>query len=1048
MGACIPRVDRRADMTVHSGNTRPSAPASAAAPQGCRYLAQIVPFDEGERLAQAMENWFGASASDSPFALELAGTRREQGFVLRASSEEQLTLLCKQFEAQYPQAEIHRIAPGADPLVLQPGEHALVGCFALAQPSWMPLKTFPGKALAEPGTDPLPSLLAAMETVGPGERVICQLALVRAPDTWIAPAIRKAVEHPLQRERDQVAATRKGETSDRGRGVLLLVGLSGIVAYLLVSRWYRDHAWLPLSLMAASLVAAVIFGLWWWIRRVGAGEEVYDMKLVAEKLQRAAFYTQLRVIVIGQEATSPKERLRVHLAGLEVAYRQFSLASANSLSLKRTRWLSAHQRQAFSLPSAAHAFPYHHPLRRIFARGWSSCICNGLELAGLFHLPQERSDLPLVRRISVKHLLFSPEVAHQVLHAQAPLPPVAIGTSQHRGHSVRVALPYATLFSHKLLVGRSRYGKSVLLQLLLCGAMAPVSGNTKQPGVFCIDPHKDLVFDILKSVPWGRANDVLLFDFTNGAHPVGLNPLDASMGLSRDQMAASCISCFERIWEKYWGPRMAFFLKAIVLLLITLNFKLCAEGRAQEQYTLLDINPILQYKDYAILVLTGLDARESWHQELLAFFQHTYWSLPTNSSFRQEIIMPILSKMGVFADNVQLRRIFGQAVTTAPVHQAVTQGKIVLCALSSRDMEEAAVNILGSTLINLLHYAFTRQHDIPFGERRQCFVAVDELQNFSGSAFDKLMSEDGKWGCAGLFTTQNLRRLNEVKEGLLELLLSNCDNLFAFNVSAADAKLLEAEFQEKVSQKHILSQPRLHCYARLSLPGVPVQFASVSLDQPASWSQAQSRHALSQEIVRGTQARLLSAAEADRRHEAHLAQFLDVQDFAERIKRAAAGIAANRRRRQEEEQREADRRAEQMARVAQSATMPLPTPPRPGGTGGQPKTHRLPLTLTPSDETEQGPAASPGQATRATPAPLAPPDDDDDDDEADHADQPGGRGRSHSRSRRKGRLKGTPPEGVPLEGLSPPQSDEQRPLPPAHRGTGWSGEGRERERSA
>src|SRR5712692_6887936 len=172
--AGTPRVERRADMTVHSGNTTPFAPTRARArtqptPQGCAYLAQIVPCDEGERLAQAMENWFGASASDSPFALELAGTSSSQGFVLRASSEAQLTLLCKQFEAQYPQAEIHRIAPGADPLVLQPGEHALVGSFALAQPSWMPLKTFPGKALAEPGTDPLPALLAAMETVGEGE---------------------------------------------------------------------------------------------------------------------------------------------------------------------------------------------------------------------------------------------------------------------------------------------------------------------------------------------------------------------------------------------------------------------------------------------------------------------------------------------------------------------------------------------------------------------------------------------------------------------------------------------------------------------------------------------------------------------------------------------------------------------------------------------------------------------------------------------------------------------------------------------------------------
>ncbi len=136
-------------------------------PQGGRFLALIMPSDEGERQAQAMENWFQACSSDEPFALELVGTRREQGFLLRASSETQLTMLCKQLEAQYPQAEIQRVVQHADPLILHAGEHAVVGEFSLTQPSYLPLKMFTGKVLAEPGADPLAGLLANMEAIGP-----------------------------------------------------------------------------------------------------------------------------------------------------------------------------------------------------------------------------------------------------------------------------------------------------------------------------------------------------------------------------------------------------------------------------------------------------------------------------------------------------------------------------------------------------------------------------------------------------------------------------------------------------------------------------------------------------------------------------------------------------------------------------------------------------------------------------------------------------------------------------------------------------------------
>ena len=554
--------------TTQTTPTAPTVPITAAqqqidAPQGSQYLAMIVPSDEGELQAQAMENWFQACASDEPFSLELVGTRREQGFLLRANSEAQLTMLCKQLMAQYPQAEIQRVAPGADPLILHSGEHAIIGEFALAQPSWMPLKTFPGKSLAEQGGDPLANLLAAMEVVWPGERIISQLALVRAPDSWIAPVIRRAVEHPLQNERDAFAASLKGvDASSTARGWRILIGFVGAFAALWGYKLYRTGDAVPLWLLILGAAILLAIGVVWWMKK-GQGE-IYDMKLVSEKLLRTAFYTQLRIIVIGHQSHSTVETLRTHVAGMEVAYRQFSQASANSLYLKNAIYVSTRSKKAKTLHLASHAFARHGALSRLLNRGWSKTICNSLELSGMYHLPQQLTDLPLVKRISVKHLLFSPEVAHEVEKQNDTLSPVMIGYSKHRNFAIKVLLPYLTQFSHKFLVGRSRYGKSVLIQLLAAGVMRPVRDNSLQPGIFVIDPHRDLIFDLLKQIPAHRANDVLLLDFTEHDHIVGLNPLDATMGLSRDQMVASLMSCFEKIWEKYWGPRMAFFSKTSV----------------------------------------------------------------------------------------------------------------------------------------------------------------------------------------------------------------------------------------------------------------------------------------------------------------------------------------------------------------------------------------------------------------------------------------------------------------------------------------------------
>src|SRR5260370_27353517 len=239
------------------------------------------------------------------------------------------------------------------------------------------------------------------------------------------------------------------------------------------------------------------------------------MKRVAERLMGQAFYCQLGVVVIGKAPPLPpeeqerranmmprerasaeradrgqlEEQLRAHLLRLEVTYRQFTLASANSLYLNRVLRLDEESKQARVLTWAAQAFPYRNAVLRFFhADAWGRDVWNGLELSGAFHLPQEMAEVPLVKRIAVKHLLASPEIANRIKYTKATLPPALIGYSQHRGHRVPAYLPYATLFSHKFLVARSRYGKSTLIQLLLWAAMQDVRDGSLHPRIFASTP--------------------------------------------------------------------------------------------------------------------------------------------------------------------------------------------------------------------------------------------------------------------------------------------------------------------------------------------------------------------------------------------------------------------------------------------------------------------------------------------------------------------------------------------------------------------------------
>ncbi|RMD63948.1 DUF87 domain-containing protein, partial [Candidatus Parcubacteria bacterium] len=72
---------------------------------------------------------------------------------------------------------------------------------------------------------------------------------------------------------------------------------------------------------------------------------------------------------------------------------------------------------------------------------------------------------------------------------------------------------------HLYIIGKSGVGKSKLLELLIRQDVA------YGYGLCLLDPHGDVIQEILDFVPKERIDDVVLIDPTDVEHPVSFNPL-------------------------------------------------------------------------------------------------------------------------------------------------------------------------------------------------------------------------------------------------------------------------------------------------------------------------------------------------------------------------------------------------------------------------------------------------------------------------------------------------------------------------------------------
>src|SRR5206468_1889263 len=133
-------------------------------------------------------------------------------------------------------------------------------------------------------------------------------------------------------------------------------------------------------------------------------------------------------------------------------------------------------------------------------------LLNCDELLSLVHPPSPSARTAKLKR-EERRTKTAPALAlgHQMI----------LGENHHAGKTARATLSTEARVRHMHLIGASGSGKSTLLLNMI------VEDIRSGEGIAVLDPHGDLIDQILGHVPEERIADVVLLDPSDEAYPIG-----------------------------------------------------------------------------------------------------------------------------------------------------------------------------------------------------------------------------------------------------------------------------------------------------------------------------------------------------------------------------------------------------------------------------------------------------------------------------------------------------------------------------------------------
>lgn len=371
------------------------------------------------------------------------------------------------------------------------------------------------------------------------------------------------------------------------------------------------------------------------------------------------------------------------------------------------------------------------------------------------------------------------------------------GKTNYRGKEQMFGIKRRDRRQHMYVLGKSGTGKSAMLKNMI------IQNVKNGEGLAVVDPHGELVEDILELIPKERQDDVVYFNPADTDFHIGFNVLEVPDPKYKHLIAAGLMSVFTKIWANAWSARMEYIMNNAILALID------TPGS-----TLLGIPRLLVDQNYRQKIIGNIK-----DPVVKAFWINEYESW--QDRFRNEAIAPIQNKVGQFLSTSIIRNIVGQSKSTINIFDIMNNKKILLVNVSKGRIGEDNSALLGAMLITKIQLAAMERVRIPEDERKDFYLYVDEFQNFVTDSFASILSEARKYRLCLCVAHQYIAQLETAESSAVrDAVFGNVGTMVIFRVGGADAEFIEQEFTPEIEAGDFVNLPNYHIYLRLMVDGV------------------------------------------------------------------------------------------------------------------------------------------------------------------------------------------------------------------------------------
>lgn len=433
------------------------------------------------------------------------------------------------------------------------------------------------------------------------------------------------------------------------------------------------------------------------------------------------------------------------------------------------------------------------------------------QIVNFFHLPTKENYIKNLDYVTFRKLPYPSNVP--TLDNTDNNDITLLGITDYKTDNIRFWIKKEDKFRHIYTIGKTGMWKSTLLSNMARSDM--VTNN----GLAVVDPHWDLIETLLEHVPSYRTNDVILFDVSDTNYPIWFNVFEYETDEEKNLIVSGIVSIFKKLYDNSWGPRLEYILRNVILSVIE-----------YPNATLLHLNRMLTEKNFREEVLSYVK------DPIVLKFRRSEFDKRTDK-FRDEAIAPIVNKVWQFLSSTLMRNIFGQPKSKLKFRQLMDEGKILLINLSKWRIWEDNTDMIGSFFVTKFQIDAMSRANIPYNQRRDFFLYIDEFQNFATDSFESILSEARKYKLSLIVANQYI---SQIDEKVRNAIFGNVWTIITFALWHDDATIMSNQFKWQLSPNDLISLPKFSAYAKIMVNWIgsdPFSMTTFPLPNPELWQE-------------------------------------------------------------------------------------------------------------------------------------------------------------------------------------------------------------------